>query len=627
MTNPTDGLKKPPQQLMAAMERLRSGDHAKALEIAEAAISSSADDAPFHALASLAALRLGAPERAIPHLESLLAIKPEDHASRVNLALALLDTGQQDEAHKIVAGSAKPELARIDGYIHQQNGQIDQAIAAYRRAIDAEPADLASWNNLGNILVQTEDFDGAINAFEHAITLAPAEVSIYLNLADALSTADRIAARLKTLQDALDVAPDNQRVLIELGLTHAKLDNLDEAIAMLERAISAPHMTSDGYVELGMIYESLNRVDDLSDLLGRIDAEKAPAETAFLAAWLARRENRFEDAAALAEKIPDTIHPMRRFHLVGGIADRLDNADGAFAAFTRMNQEAVAASPPLLGPSYRDQITRSTAGWTDEWAQGWAPASVSDKYRDPVFLVGFPRSGTTLLDTMLMGQPELSVLEERPMMARTIKLIGDESVATLSSERIHELRAAYFGFAREFKWDDTRWLVDKHPLNMDRIPTIHRLFPNAKIILAERHPYDVVFSCFMANFQINLAMRSFTTLEEAALTYDAVFSAWERGLELFPVDVHKVRYERLVLDAQGELSPLVDWLELDWNEKLLNHTETARDRGRVRTASYSQIGEQLYSRARYRWRRYASQLAPVIPTLRPWAEKMGYETE
>lgn len=130
----------------------------------------------------------------------------------------------------------------------------------------------------------------------------------------------------------------------------------------------------------------------------------------------------------------------------------------------------------------------------------------------------------------------------------------------------------------------------------------------------------------MANFQMNFAMRSFTSLGEAARTYDAAFTAWHRATSLFPVDTHAVRYERLVVDPAGELAPLVDWLGLAWDDALLDHTQVARNRGRVRTASYSQIGEPLYTRAAERWRRYADHLAPVMPILRPWAERMGYET-
>ena len=144
--------------------------------------------------------------------------------------------------------------------------------------------------------------------------------------------------------------------------------------------------------------------------------------------------------------------------------------------------------------------------------------------------------------------------------------------------------------------------------------------------MAERHPADAVLSCFMANFQLNHAMRSFTDLAEAAHTYDTAFTAWHRAKALFPIASHAVRYERLVEDPRAELEPLVSWLGLEWNDRLLAHEETARNRTRVRTASYAQIGEKLYTRAAGRWRRYADHLAPVMPVLAPWIERMGYDS-
>jgi hypothetical protein len=227
---------------------------------------------------------------------------------------------------------------------------------------------------------------------------------------------------------------------------------------------------------------------------------------------------------------------------------------------------------------------------------------------------------------MLMGLPELCVLEERPMIAEMLNALGSDDLATLSAERLAMLRAGYFAAAQRHGWQDGRWLVDKHPLNMARAVQIHRVFPNARFILAERHPADVVLSCFMANFQLNHAMRSFTDLGEAAQTYDAVFRAWHRARELFPITSHAVRYERLVDNPRAELQPLTGWLGLDWNDRLLAHEETARTRTRVRTASYAQIGEKLYTRASGRWRRYGDQLAPVLPILAPWIARMGYDS-
>jgi hypothetical protein len=347
---------------------------------------------------------------------------------------------------------------------------------------------------------------------------------------------------------------------------------------------------------------------------------------AFLHAWLAQREGRFEDAAAHAEAIPETIHPMRRMALIGNIAERLGDVPRAFAAFEAMNAAAMAEAPPRRGPTFRESMEADLARWSPEWAARWAPPLSPDPARrDPVFLVGFPRSGTTLLDTMLMGLPDLCVLEERPVMTEVLRMLGNADLAALTPQQCGQLREAYFDSARRNGWDGTRWLVDKHPLNMARAVQIHRMFPNARFIMAERHPADVVLSCFMANFTLNYAMRSFTDLHEAAHTYDAVFRAWHRARELFPIASHAVRYERLVEDPRAELQPLVTWLGLDWNDRLLAHEETAKERGRVKTASYAQIGEKLYTRASGRWRRYADQLAPVMPILAPWADRMGYD--
>src|SRR3546814_16570978 len=117
----------------------------------------------------------------------------------------------------------------------------------------------------------------------------------------------------------------------------------------------------------------------------------------------------------------------------------------------------------------------------------------------------------------------------------------------------------------------------------------------------------------MANCQMVFAMRSFTALGEAARTYDAAFTAWHRATSLFPVDTHAVRYERLVVDPAGELAPLVDWLGLAWDDALLDHTQVARNRGRVRPASYSQLGHPPYTRPAGRWRPAAPLSPPVSP--------------
>jgi tetratricopeptide (TPR) repeat protein len=611
--------------LEEALRLRRAGDAAGALALAEAHAAPTEAGAPFLAIAGLAALELGDGLRAVTHLEPLARMRPDDAEIRADLAKAMLAAGREDEALALAAGADLPALARIEAWVRQQRGQLREAVAAYARVLTAEPSDAASWNNLGNIHASAGRFDAAITAFEHAITHQPDEPGIYLNLADVLRRADLGPARLKVARDAAAIAPDNRAVQTELAMALAHNEELDEAIAVLEAAVARWPDFGESHLELGRLYEATNRTEALAAFIASLDPAACPPEIAFLHAWLAQREERFEDAMRHAEAIPPTIHPMRREALIGNIAERLGDAPRAFAAFTAMNAAASADAPRRSGPTYRETLEADLARWTPEWAASWFPAAAPDpERRDPIFLVGFPRSGTTLLDTMLMGLPDLSVLEERPMVAEVARMLGRQDIAALTAPQITGLRDAYFATAAAHGWDGARWLVDKHPLNMARVPLILRLFPQARFILAERHPADVVLSCFMANFTLNHAMRSFTDLEEAARTYDAAFRAWTCASDLFAPASHTVRYERLVDDPRMELQPLVDWLGLAWDDRLLAHQETARSRTRVRTASYAQIGEQLYTRARGRWRRYEEQLAPVMPILAPWAARMGY---
>lgn len=613
---------------LAEVIRLRqAGDAAGALALAETNAAATEAGAPFLALAGLAALELGDAARAIAHLEPLARLRPDDQDIRADLARALLAAGRDDAALALAQGSALPALARIEAWVRQQRGDHRQAVAAYARVLQAKPTDAASWNNLGNIHAAAGHVDQAIMAFEQAITYQPDEPGMYLNLADVLRAADRGVPRLKVARDAAAIAPDNRAVQTELALALAHNEELDHAIAVLEDAVQRWPEFGESHLELGRLYEATNRTEALATFLGQLDSAACPPEVAFLHAWLAQREGRFADAARHAEAIPPTIHPMRREALIGNIAERMGDTARAFAAFTRMNAAALADAPPLSGPSYREGLEADLTHWTPGWAARWGPPAAPDPAkRDPIFLVGFPRSGTTLLDTMLMGLPVLCVLEERPMVAEVQRLLGHADLAALTTQQCGQLRDAYFASAARHGWDGVRWLVDKHPLNMARAVLIHRIFPEARFILAERHPADVVLSCYMANFTLNLAMRSFTDLTEAARTYDTAFRAWQQAGALFPINAHAVRYERLVDNPRGELQPLTQWLGLDWNDRLLAHEETARTRTRVRTASYAQIGEKLYTRASGRWRRYADQIAPALPILAPWIARMGYDS-
>ena len=168
-------------------------------------------------------------------------------------------------------------------------------------------------------------------------------------------------------------------------------------------------------------------------------------------------------------------------------------------------------------------------------------------------------------------------------------------------------------------------LIDKNPLSMNLLPIIHRLFPGARIILALRHPCDVVFSCYAANFKLNDGMSSFLRLDTAAELYDLSFRYFEQAQELLGFPVHTTVYEKVVENREAELRSLVEFLGLEWNDAVLDHETTAQSRGRIKTASYAQVGQPIYNQAAGRWMNFRKHIEPVLPVLAPWAAKFGYD--
>lgn len=619
----------PPESLVPALTLYRRGDLAGARAAAEAALAAEPDNSEVAAFAGLVTAQSGDPEAAIPHFRRVLAALPGDVPTRLNLATALLATGRIGEAGEAAAaGGADPRLTRIAAYAAQQEGRLEAAAAGYEKVVAAFPDDWESFNNLGNVRAAMGDVDGAVAALQQAIRLRPDMVEMVINLSNVLGRSERHEMRQAIMREAARVSPLDSRVQTELGVAEAEAGDFAAAEAAYRAAIRGDAGFLPAYVELGLLLETQNRIDDLEALLGAAgDRGLAGPELGFLRAWLLRRQGRFSEALPLAEAAPASIDPVRRAQLLGEIHDRLGRSAPAFAAFAEMNRAAAAAAPEPPGPGYRARVAADAALLTPGQVAAWTPVDLASMPPAPVFIIGFPRSGTTLLDTLLMNMPVLHVLEEMPVLDEAeAALGGTERLAALSSAEANALRSLYFEALEALSPPAPGQLVvDKFPLHMARAPLIHRLFPDARIVFVERHPCDTVLSCFMANFQLNQAMRSFTDLEAAARLYDKVFDAWTRARELLPLDIHTVRYERMTADLEGEMRPLLGFLGLPWDPEVLDNRAAAAGRDYVRTASYAQVGEPVYSRAAGRWTRYREQMAPVLPILAPWAERMGYE--
>jgi tetratricopeptide (TPR) repeat protein len=388
-----------------------------------------------------------------------------------------------------------------------------------------------------------------------------------------------------------------------------------------------PH-DSDAWLDLANFYEH-STAEKLPALLAEIEEAGVPAPVPnIVRAFVHRRNKDYSEGLGSLEGVASDFKPWLVEDLRGQFLEKLGDADAAFAAFARMN-ENVAAEPenPVARSERYRSLWRSRLGLlTEDWLGNWKSAPGPLKGPSPVFLVGFPRSGTTLLDTMVMGHSDVSVMEEKPLLDVISREYGSfESLADYDERTIRLARARYFEAASRVGANEAASvLVDKNPLHLMQVPLIHRLFPDARFILALRHPADVILSCYFSNFRTTPSLMNFLRLDAAVDFYDLAFSIWQRASELLPINVHTIQYEKLVDDPETQLRGLAEFLGLNWRDELLDHTRTAASRDFIATASYAQVIEPIYRRAVGRWEKYRAQLEPVLPALRPWAEKFGY---
>ena len=366
------------------------------------------------------------------------------------------------------------------------------------------------------------------------------------------------------------------------------------------------------------------------------DPQNAIAATALAAVEL---EAGNPDAACkvlsplVEQALPPSSERIQLLTSYGDALSRSGQADAAFAAYAEAQQDFVTIheQPGASRETHRQLVERITGELESVPQSAWAvpgaptPQGAAAAH---VFLLGYPRSGTTLVENVLASLPALSALEERPTLIAADRAFlaepgGITRAASLPSDALAPYCQAYWEKVRAAGVDPTgQTFVDMDPLKATRLPIIARLFPQARILIMRRDPRDVVLSCFRNSFALTSAALEFTSLERTARHYDAMMRLIELARERLPLAFHEVDYHSLIRDFDGTTQALCGFLGLDWDESLRRFDRTARSRG-VATASASQVRRGLFD-GRGQWQPFARHFEPVMPILQPWIEKFGY---
>jgi len=520
--------------------------------------------------------------------------------------------------------------------------------------------------------VKRQDIASAVNLSEQAIREGFAHPVFFQLLAYRDTRTGRSREAIALLRNGLTVAPKDVNLLNLLGYAHATLGEHQEAIAVYGQAAATVKDFPPLYYNRGISREALGDIEG-----ARADYDKAVAlqptyvealsrlAYAEMLRGQARKAREYADRAlsldpsdqmsAIAMAMADIseqsfdaaearitillreprLTEVNRSAALGLLADAYDGQGRTESAF-----DAYSQSGDVLHRFYADVFANNRAYAVAEnlrqqieahpaWPADRVPAAEKDHCRAHVFLVGFPRSGTTLLEQALAGHPDVVTSEERDFLIDTEQTFLSDSNGI---SRFLGLPGDALARSRDLYWERVaeaglkpagKVFIDKLPLNSILLPFIARLFPDAKIVFALRDPRDVVFSCFRRRFALNSQMYELTTLASAAAYYSLVMQLRELYRRKLPLDWEDVRYEDIAADLKRGVAPILGHIGVQWHDAMQDFAARTKKRA-VDTPSGMQLARGLTEESVGSWKPYREQLAVVRPELEPWVQRFGY---
>lgn len=594
------------------------------------------------------AINAGQPLHAEQLCRAALLESPRDENLLLLLAMSLHSQHRLPEARSIYA-----KLTRLfpTSSVHWNNyatvlvdaGAQEKAQAAYSKAIQLDPDDPVPKGQLGLLLIERHDYLAARNVLLDAVALDRESPQALIHAARACCLCQDFEGAGDLLKPWRHWLPlNNDGLQLDLAQVLTLRNDVPEAAELLEDLVARRPDHVEERLLLASIYERFNRLADAEALVSPVvrtanSTDSQRNEAGHLLATLALRRKDLTGARQLLERYgPQGVDDFAHYFQLAAVYDKLGDTGAAMVALHEAHRlEAVERhfdSPEYFTPDAPAMPVDGPRVSVEQYSR-WPQLIAPDAHDSPVFVVGFPRSGTTLLEQMLDAHPRLQSMDENPFfnrLADTLRKHDPRILKDLSVLRqfdCDELRKRYHAMVTEriTRHPDVQ-LVDKNPLNMQWFPMIHRLFPEAKFILALRHPCDVILSCYMQNFRASGLAAACNTLDRLAHAYVETMQHWLEDESLFQPATMVSRYEDLVTDFPLQAKRIAQFLELEDASPMLGFDQHARNKTYIATPSYSQVIEPVNRKGLNRWHRYRREFEPILPILEPMLRHWGYES-
>lgn len=559
----------------------------------------------------------GRHEIAAAMIRQAIAIQPNVAAFHSNLGAVLQAQGNIEEAEGCFtrALSLQPDWAEVHsnlGNVLQSLGRLEQAVAHQQHALALNPGLAEAWSNLGNVWYQQGRIAESVPCFERALALRPGYVDAHNNLGAALLSQERAEDAVWHFERALALNPDYAAAHNNLGNALLKQARLDDAQTHYERALEIKPDYANAHNNLGNVLKEKGQFEDaMAHYDQAIRIQPDYAEGHLNRSEIKRFARGDADLAALEKlaaigDLPTEKTLFIHFALAKAL-DEIGDYDRAWKHLVQANsfKRAEIEYPERCALELMDRIRGVFDASLFERFGGAGDPSTA-----PIFVVGMPRSGSTLVEQILASHPQIHGAGELPILERMEDPRFPEHIAGLDRDQLRRLGEAYLAQLPQVPAGVVR-IVDKLPGNFLRIGLIRLMLPNARIVHTTRHPLDTCLSCYFKLFTNGLLFTyDLAELGRYYRSYSRLMDHWRSVLP--PGAIFDVGYEDVVENLEAEARRLIDYCGLGWDESCIGFHRHKRP---VRTASSVQVRQPLFRSSLERWRHYESGLGPLIDAL------------
>ena len=562
---------------------------------------------------------------AVTSFRHALKIKHNYAEAHNNLGATLKDLGQLDNAAASYRNALKIKPDFIEahynlGNVLQELKQFERAATSYRCVLKKKPDFAEAHFQLGNVLQNLNQLDDTVTHYRHALELKPDYAEAYCNLGNAYRRMSQIDNAIANYCQALKIKPDFAEAHYNLGATLRDLRQFENAVASYRLALKIKPDHIEALTHLGSVLMELGKNDEAEKVLNKAielaPGEVEPLTTALLFISYPQNDPRFIQLETLYAKRTSFSHEeqIRLNFAMGKAMENIGQYDRSFNAYQEGNQLHLQNHPfddvkeallfEKIGQLFTNDLFNKFA------AEAKTLPDIQND-RNPIFIVGMPRSGTTLIEQILASHPalfgsgELTTLGEVAKKAELLILNSTDQKNTLIALR--QLGHDYL----EQVWQqapEARYITDKMPSNYLYLGLIHLMLPHAKIIHTQRDPLDTCFSCYALRFTFEHEYSyDLKMLGKHFLRYQKLMEHWHNVLP--PGSILDINYENNIANPEQEGKRLLNYLELPWDAACLKFHETERT---ISTASVTQVRKPLYSTSIARWKRFKKHLHPLL---------------